>query len=54
MGMNTISLVESANEFLSNIDEYKLSIIPYGKNICCFFDKDDFTSYAFDKAIKNL
>ena len=51
MGMNTISLVESANEFLSNIDEYKLSIIPYGK-IFVVFDKDDFTSYAFDKAIK--
>lgn len=51
MGMNTISLVESANEFLSNIDEYKLSIIPYGK-IFVVFDKDDFISYAFDKAIK--
>ena len=30
-GMNTLSLVNSVEDFLNNIDAYKISTVPYGK-----------------------
>ncbi len=51
MGRNTVSLVKSAEEFLNEIDNYKTSIIPYGK-IFVVFDKDDFDADNFNMAIE--
>lgn len=50
-GMNTISLVNSVDDFLNKIDSYKTRIIPYGK-IFVVFDKDSFSSEIFDNAIQ--
>ena len=49
-GMNTISLVKSVEDLLNDIDEYKISTIPYGK-IFVVFDKDSFSSESFDAAV---
>lgn len=49
-GMNTTSLINSVEDLINNIDEYRTSIIPYGK-IFVVFDKDSFTSQAFNEAI---
>ena len=49
-GMNTLSLVNSVEDFLNNIDAYKISTVPYGK-IFVVFDKDSFSPSAFDNAI---
>ncbi|HBA37333.1 MAG TPA: hypothetical protein DCY94_01290, partial [Firmicutes bacterium] len=49
-GMNTISLVKSVEDLLNDIDEYKISTIPYGK-IFVVFDKDSFSSETFDEAV---
>lgn len=49
-GMNTKSLVNSVDDILSNIDEYKTRTVPYGK-IFVVFDKDSFNSTTFDEAI---
>ena len=51
MGMNTTSLVKSTQDILNEIDEYKISTIPYGK-IFVVFDKDSFSSESFNKAIE--
>ena len=48
--MNTVSLVNSVEDLLHDIDEYKISTIPYGK-IFVVFDKDSFTPEAFNQAI---
>lgn len=50
-GMNTTSLVKSTQDILNEIDEYKISTIPYGK-IFVVFDKDSFKASDFDDAIK--
>ena len=50
-GMNTTSLVKSTQDILNEIDEYKISTIPYGK-IFVVFDKDSFSSESFNKAIE--
>ncbi len=49
-GMNTVSLVKSVEALLDDIDEYKLSTIPYEK-IFVVFDKDSFSSQSFDEAV---
>ena len=49
-GLNTVSLVKSVDDLLNYIDKCKNSIIPYGK-IFVVFDKDSFSSDAFNKAI---
>ncbi len=50
MGMNTVSLVNSLDKLLSDVDLYKTATIPYEK-IFIVFDKDSFRNEAFDKAI---
>ena len=49
--MNTTSLVKSTQDILNEIDEYKISTIPYGK-IFVVFDKDSFSNESFNKAIE--
>lgn len=49
-GMNTVSLVNSVDDLLNEIDVYKTSIIPYDK-IFVVFDKDSFSSSHFNEAI---
>ncbi len=49
-GRNTLSLVNSVDSILNDIDKHRNSTIPYGK-IFVVFDKDDFASDIFDKSI---
>lgn len=49
-GMNTTSLVKSVEDLLNEIDEYKISTIPYGK-IFVVFDKDSFSPKEFNEAV---
>ena len=49
-GMNTISLVESVEDVLNEVDKYNVDTIPYGK-IFVVFDKDSFSSESFNEAI---
>lgn len=49
-GMNTTSLVGSVEDLINEIDEYKTSIIPYGK-IFVAFDKDSFDDKKFNEAV---
>lgn len=50
MGMNTLSLVKSVDDIISNIEKCKNSIIPYDK-VFVVFDKDSFTKDSFDNAV---
>lgn len=50
-GMNTTSLVKSADDLIKMVDECNNTIVPYGK-IFVVFDKDDFSDDAFNKAIE--
>lgn len=50
LGMNTVSLVKTAEDLQSLVDECKKVIIPYGK-IFVVFDKDNFSNTEFNKAI---
>lgn len=50
-GMNTVSLVKSAEDIQNEIDGYKTRVIPYGK-IFVVFDKDSFSDETFDKAVQ--
>lgn len=49
-GMNTVSLVQSANDFIYEIDKYRNKTPIYGK-VFVVFDKDSFEDKAFDEAI---
>lgn len=50
-GMNTISLVKSADELQNIIDKYSRKTIKYEKTFVVF-DKDSFTATAFNNAAK--
>ena len=50
-GMNTMSLVESAEGFVCEVDKYRNKIPIYGK-VFIVFDKDDFADNVFDEAIE--
>lgn len=50
-GMNTVSLVKTVENLQNKIDEYKNTIVPYGK-IFVVFDKDSFSDELFDEAIQ--
>jgi len=49
-GTSTTSLVKTVSNLLNEIDEYKMSAVPYGK-IFVVFDKDSFSKQSFDKAV---
>lgn len=50
-GMNTISLVKSADELQRIIDKYSGRTVKYEKTFVVF-DKDSFDADAFDNAVK--
>lgn len=49
-GMNTVTLVNSANDFIYEVDKFRNRTPMYGK-IFVAFDKDSFDDKAFDDAI---